>query len=86
LTRRYALGASRRFLHLLEDTTRLLQKQFARGAEFDSTRKTFEQFEANLRFQILNLPGERRLRYAKPLRTAPKMLFLADCHEIAQMS
>ena len=43
------------------------------GAEFDSARKTVEQFEAKLLFQILNLPGERRLGYAKPLRAAPVM-------------
>jgi hypothetical protein len=86
LTGSYTLGAFSRFIHLLEDTTRLLQKQLACWAELDSTRKTVEQFEANLLFQILNLSGECRLGYAKPLCAAPVMLLLSDCHEVAQMS
>jgi hypothetical protein len=71
---------------LEENATRLLQKQLAGCAEFDSTRKAFEQFEANLRFQILNLSGECRLRDAKPLRAAPVMLLLPYRHEVAQVS
>ena len=62
------------------------QKQFARSAESDSPRKSVEQFEANLLLQILNLSGECRLGYAKPLRAAPVMLLLSNCHEVAQMS
>jgi hypothetical protein len=86
LTGSHPLGAFRRVIYLLEDAPRLLQKQLARSAEFDSTRKTVEQFEANLLPQILNLSGECRLGDTQSLRAAPVMLLLPDGHEVAQMS
>ena len=45
-----------------------------------------EQRKANLRFELLNLTTERRLRHVQTLRGSPEMQFLGDGHEIAQMS
>jgi hypothetical protein len=70
---------------LLKDAVRLVQEQLAGGTEFHSTGKTLEQLEAHLRFEVLNLPGERGLGHAKPFRTAPIVLLLSDGHKVAQM-
>jgi hypothetical protein len=86
LTGSHTLRAFRCFIYLLKDVARLLQKELARCAEFDSPRKAVEQFEAYLPLQILDLSGECRLGDAKPFRAAPVMLLLSDCHEVAQMS
>ena len=81
----HASCARGRVVYLLEDTSRILQKQLARWIELHAAREAFEKLETDFFFQILYLAGKRRLCHAQSTRCAPKMLFLADRHEIAQV-
>src|SRR5687768_1972884 len=51
----HTLGTRRRFIHLVKDSSCILQQTFARRADFHSTREAVKEFETNLLFQILNL-------------------------------
>jgi hypothetical protein len=69
----------------LKDTPCIFQKKLARWIQLHAAWQAIEKLEADLFFQILNLPGQRRLCHAQPARRAPVMLLLPDRHEIAQM-
>jgi hypothetical protein len=61
-------------------------KQLAGCAQLHAARQPIEKFEAEFFFEILDLPGEGRLSHAQSARGAPVMLFLANRHEVSQVS
>ena len=71
--------------YLLEDASRILQKQLASWIQLHAAREPVEKLEADFFFQILNLARKRWLGDAQPARRAPVMLLLADRHKISQM-
>jgi hypothetical protein len=81
----HAAGARRRFIYLMKNTPRIFQELLARRTQLHAARKTFEKFEADFLFQILNLARKRWLGDAQSARRAPVMLLLADRHKISQM-
>src|SRR5205814_8637000 len=82
----YFAGTSYGFICLFQDAARVFEERFSRCTYFHSSGKTIEQFKTNLIFQILNLPGERRLSDAQTLGSPAKVLLLGGCHKISQMS
>jgi hypothetical protein len=54
---------SRRLMHLVKNSTRLLEKQLARRTDLHAATKAIEELETDLPFQILNLSRQRRLRH-----------------------
>jgi hypothetical protein len=82
----YFAGTSYGFICLFQDASRVFEERFSRCTYFHSSGKTIEQFKTNLIFQILNLPGERRLSDAQTLRSPAKVLLLGARHKISQMS
>ena len=61
-------------------------KQLAGCAQLHAARQPIEKFEAEFFFEILDLPGEGRLSHAQSARGAPVLLFLANRHEVSQVS
>src|SRR4029077_13182365 len=86
LAKCHSFGASPRLVHVVQDTSRVAQKQFPRRAQSNATRQSVEQGESDLLLQILDLPRQRRLRDMEPRRRATEVLLLPDPDEIAQMS
>src|SRR5271154_703332 len=79
-------SAHRRLIHVLKYASRVVQEGLPGGADFHSAWKTVEQSATDLALQVLNLAGKRWLRDAQALGRASIMLFLANRHEVAQMS
>src|SRR5437016_10728028 len=82
----YFPGTSYGFICLFQDAARVFEERFSRCTYFHSSGKTIEQFKTNLIFQILNVPGERRLSDAQTLGSPAKVLLLGGRHKISQMS
>src|SRR6266571_1032816 len=82
----YFPGTSYGFICLFQDAARVFEERFSRCTYFHSSGKTIEQFKTNLIFQILNLPGERRLSDAQTLGGPAKVLLLGGRHKISQIS
>jgi hypothetical protein len=50
-------------MHLVKNSTRLLEKQLARRTDLHAATKAIEELETDLPFQILNLSRQRRLSH-----------------------
>jgi hypothetical protein len=70
----------------LENPPRILQEQFARRADLHAPAEAVEELEADLAFQILDLPRQGGLRDPQPLCGTPEVLVFADGHEVAKMA
>jgi hypothetical protein len=79
------LGAFRRLVQLLKNSTRLLEKEPARRTDLHAATETIEQLETDLAFEILNLSRERWLRHSQALRGAAEMFLFANRHEVSKM-
>jgi hypothetical protein len=86
LTARHTLRAFRRLVQLLENSTRLLEKQPARRTDLHAATEAIEQREPDLAFEILNLPRPRWLRHSQTQRGAAEMFLFANRHEVSKMT
>jgi hypothetical protein len=50
-------------MHLVKNSTRLLEKQLARRTDLHAATKAIEELETDFTFEILNLSRQRRLRH-----------------------
>jgi hypothetical protein len=83
---RDARGLLPRTSDLIEDLSRVREIGPARGRQRHLVVFAGEHREAELLFQLLNLPAQRRLRHVETFSRAAEMQFLGDGHEIAKMS
>ena len=77
------LGAKLRLFDVLQDTSRIGQKQFSRRVQSNSSRQSVEKGKSHFLFQVPNLARQRRLRDLKPLRRTPEMLVFSDADKVA---
>ena len=62
----------------VEDPPRFGQTQRPRAA--------FEQRQAHVFFDLLNLSAQRRLRHVQPLRGTREILLFGDRHEVSKLA
>ncbi len=74
-----AIDAGQRF-------ARLLVEHLPRFGELDAAPDPREQAYADLFFELVNLPAERRRRDVQRARRPPDVLVLGDGDEIAQVT
>lgn len=61
-----------------EDGPSFLREEMSSFREFDATIIAGQKRRAEIRFQLVNLPGQRRLRYVQPLCRSSNVLLLGD--------
>src|SRR5260370_5689274 len=73
-------------LDLRERQPRVVEKRPTCGRQFDPTRAAYQELDADLRFEVADLPAQRGLCGVQPpIGCERKTPLLGDCHEIAQM-
>ncbi|MNX45725.1 hypothetical protein D3C86_762490 [compost metagenome] len=75
-----------RLLSALQQVLRFDEKRPACSGEGDAASTAGEQRDAEVMFQQLNLPTERRLGHVQPFGGAAKIQFSGDGGEAAQLS
>ena len=82
-------GPARRFdrgIDLHQRQPGMVEKGLARGGQFDAVHAAAQQLDADLVFEIADLPAERRLRRVQPfLGRERQAAFLGDGDEIAKV-
>ena len=82
----HAPGTQSRLVDLLKEAPGIFQEKLASRTYLYPACKAVKELETDFVFQILNLTGKGGLNDAKTLGGASVMLFLANGHEISQMS
>ena len=73
-------------MHLVKNSTRLLEKQLARRTDLHAATKAIEELETDLPFQILNLSRQRRLSHPQTQRGAAEVFLFSNRYEVAKMT
>jgi len=86
LTQGHPFGAALRLLDVVQDASRIVQKQCPRRTQSDTSGQSIEQEEPQLPLQVSDLPGEGRLDDMEPIGRSSEVLLLPNGDEIPQMS
>lgn len=86
LAGRDAHGLGARVLDHCQDGTSSLQESNPGCGDLDSARGPPQQGDADLRLELLDLLGERRLGDVQPLGGPTEVTLLGDGHEVAQVA
>ncbi len=68
--------------HFEHDRARVVQEVPPRSRQADPSRQTHEKLRAELRLELLDVPGQCRLRDADLVRGTRDASFIGDLHEI----
>jgi hypothetical protein len=79
------LGATHRLIDILQDASRVVQEQFPRCAQSNSSRQSVEQRESQFALQIPDLPRQGGLSNTEALSRTSKMLLFANDDEVPQV-
>src|SRR5690606_34453271 len=72
-------------LDRLQDALRVVVENRPGSGQFDLSRGAGEQLHAELRFQLPDRLGQRRLSHVQPLSRPTEMPGLGNCEEVAQV-
>jgi len=85
LAARNALCCGRSSLCMKQKSLRLLQENCSCWSQCDGSPCTKEKLHAQIVFQQLDLPAERRLRHMQALSRAAKVQLFANCHKATEL-